>query len=39
MIDYHMATFFETNDYIGVEPYALDKKIGENYQTTYAFDA
>jgi midasin len=22
-----------------VEPYALDKKIGEDYKTTYAFDA
>jgi hypothetical protein len=39
MIDYHKANFIETNDHIGVEPYALDKKIGEDYKTTYAFDA
>lgn len=39
MIDYQKANFLETNDHIGVEPYALDKKIGEVYQTTYAFDA
>ncbi len=39
LIEYHKAKFLETNDHIGVEPYVLEKKIGENFQTTYAFDA